>query len=295
MTAAPLDEAWLRSYPLPTPDAAGDKEDKGKLLIIGGSAAVPGALLLCTESAMRVGAGKVKMATIDAAAVALGLLFPEAAVLSLPADSEGEIATGAVPKLITSIQRADAILIGPAMASGENATAVTSAALAHAPDGSVIVLDAGAINCCAQITEEQRSAGHSLIITPHCGEMAALLDMEKAEVQSRLEQIAILAARRFGAFVVLKSRSTVIATPFGEALTYASECPGLGTAGSGDVLAGIIGGLCARGLAPLSAAAWGVWLHGESGRLAAREIAGGGFLARELPPRLPVLLESMTL
>jgi NAD(P)H-hydrate repair Nnr-like enzyme with NAD(P)H-hydrate dehydratase domain len=127
-------------------------------------------------------------------------------------------------------------------------------------------------------------------MTPHSGEMAALLECHKDAVTADPAGVAADVARRFGAVVVLKDAETVIAAPNGKLLHYAGGGVGLGTGGSGDVLAGAIGGLLARGLPPLVAAGWGVWLHGEAGRALATRIGPVGFLARELLPELPRLL-----
>jgi NAD(P)H-hydrate repair Nnr-like enzyme with NAD(P)H-hydrate dehydratase domain len=120
--------------------------------------------------------------------------------------------------------------------------------------------------------------------------MASLLNMEKEAVEKALAEVAVEAANQFGAIVVLKSVRTVVAAPGEDPLEYRSDSPGLGTGGSGDVLAGVIGGLMARGAGSLVAAAWGVWLHGEAGKNAAQRWGPIGFLARELPALLPRLL-----
>lgn len=281
-SAARLDEKWLAAHPLPGADEAADKDDKGRLLIVGGSSSVPGALLLSAEAAMRVGAGKVKVATIEQAALPLGIAFPEVAVIGLPSTKGGEIASQASVTLRPSIVRSDAILIGPAMSDGDETRDLVRALLLAAGQDTAVLLDAGAVSSAGALCDDIRSAGSSIVLTPHCGEMASLMDMDKAEVEAAQPDFARNAARRFGATIVLKSSSTVIATPDGDLLRYDSDCPGLGTAGSGDVLAGVIAGLLARGVEPLAASAWGVWLHGTCGREAARAIGPIGFMARDL-------------
>lgn len=289
--AARLDEKWLAAHPLPSADEAADKDDKGRLLIVGGSSSVPGALLLSAEAAMRVGAGKVKVATIEQAALPLGIAFPEVAVIGLPTTKEGEIASQASVTLGPSIDRSDAILIGPAMSDGDETRDLVRALLLAAGQETAVLLDAGAVSSAGTLCDDIRNAGSSIVLTPHCGEMASLMDLDKAEVEAAQPDVARNAARRFGATIVLKSSSTVIATPDGDLLRYDSDCPGLGTAGSGDVLAGVIAGLLARGVEPLTASAWGVWLHGTCGREAARAVGPIGFMARDLPPFLPQSLQ----
>jgi hydroxyethylthiazole kinase-like uncharacterized protein yjeF len=287
-----LDRAWLKAHPLPSAAHAGDKDEKGRLLIVGGSLSVPGALLLSAEAAMRVGCGKVKVATVAQAALPLGIAFPEAAVIGLPATPEGEVASGAAKSLETSLERADAVLIGPAMADDDDIRDLTCALLGMAKKQSPMVLDAGAVSCAEPLEDAIREAACAVVLTPHCGEMASLMNMKKAEVEDGQADIALAAALRFGATVALKSSTTVIATPQGDVLTYDSQCPGLGTAGSGDVLAGVIAGLLARGAEPLAAVGWAVWLHGACGREASIRQGVIGFMARDLPPLLPTLLEN---
>jgi len=290
ISVANLDENWLSSHPLPGADEAADKDDKGRLLIVGGSLSVPGALLLSIEAAMRIGAGKVKVATIEQAALPLGVACPEVAIMGLPSTREGEIASRAFETLGPSIERSDAVLVGPAMSDGADTRDLVRALLLAAGPDTAVLLDAGAVSSARSSCEAIRAAASSIVLTPHCGEMASLMDMDKAKVEAAQPDVATHAARQFGATVVLKSSSTFIATPAGDLLRYDSGCPGLGTAGSGDVLAGVIAGLLARGVEPFTASAWGVWLHGACGREAAQTVGPIGFMARDLPRSLPQFL-----
>ncbi|HEU0043705.1 NAD(P)H-hydrate dehydratase [Sphingomonas sp.] len=284
-----LDPAWRAAHPVALPTGDTSKDGRGRLLIVGGSQGVPGALLLTGEAALRVGAGKVKLATIAGAATGLGLRFPEAAVLALP-EADGEIAGGAVEVLMPLLERIDALVLGPGIVdAGAAAGLVRGLAGADAPDCS-LVLDAAAVACAGPLCELLGGWGGRIVMTPHHGEMAALLDCDKDAVAADPVKVAVEVARRFQAVVVLKDSATVIAAPDGAVLHYAGGGVGLGTGGSGDVLAGVIGGLLARGLPPLVAAGWGVWLHGEAGRALTGRIGPVGFLARELLPELPGLL-----
>jgi len=131
-----------------------------------------------------------------------------------------------------------------------------------------------------------------MVMTPHQGEMAALTGIDADQIAADPVRIACDTARRFGAVIVLKAGETIVAPPDAAPLQYASDCTGLATGGSGDVLAGVIGGLLAQGADPVVAAAWGVWLHGEAGRAAADAIGPIGFLARDLAPLIPGLRAS---
>jgi hydroxyethylthiazole kinase-like uncharacterized protein yjeF len=131
------------------------------------------------------------------------------------------------------------------------------------------------------------------VITPHAGEMATILGMDKGEVERDPLAIARRAADELGAVVALKGPETFIASPEGEAYCYSSGNVGLATSGSGDVLAGIVGGLLARGADPLRAAAWAVYLHGEAGNALAATMGRIGFLARELADEIPPILQRL--
>lgn len=287
---APLDAAWLAAHPLPGFDADVDKNSRGTVLAVGGSLTVPGAIALTAEAALRAGAGKVRIGLPDPAALAMGLLNPEFAVVGLPTGADGELTAGGIDRLGESLDRCDTLVLGPGMGAAATVRPLVRGLLATARDGLSIVLDAAAISCSARLADAISAHGGRVVLTPHHGEMAALLGCAEADIAGDDVALAADAARRFGAVVVLKSARTVIAGPDGTVLRHAGGGPGLATAGSGDVLAGIVGGLLARGADPLRAAGWGVWLHGEAGRVLARRGAVG-FLARELAAQVPALMD----
>ena len=281
-----IDSGWCNANPVPPPSGDTSKDGRGTLLIAGGSRLVPGALLLTGEAALRVGAGKVKLATIESAAIGLGLRFPEAAVVALP-EAEGEIAAAAVETLTGLLERTDTLVLGPGMGGQEAAAALVRGLAAKPSPGTSLVLDAAAVACAGPLCALLAGYADRLVFTPHEGEMASLTGRDKEEVTADPAGVASAVARQFRAVVVLKGAETVIASPEGELLHYPGGGVGLGTGGSGDVLAGAIGGLLARGMPPMVAAGWGVRLHGEAGRLLAAQIGTVGFLARELLPELP--------
>lgn len=282
-----IDSAWLAANPLPQPGGDTDKNKRGQVLVAGGSASVPGALRLTGEAAFRAGAGKVQIAGPDTATVALGMAMPEAAVFPLPINPDGELAAAAGEAIGERIGHCHALVLGPGMGIGADAAAILKAVLANPRDDLSLLLDATMIPTAAKLEAEVRSWQGRLIMTPHPGEMAALMDCDEDDACAEL---AGRAATRFDATIVLKTAETWIATPDKETLHYPGGGPGLATGGSGDTLAGIIGGLLARGAAPQVAAAWGVWLHGEAGRLLAQRTGPLGFLARELLAEVPGLM-----
>jgi ADP-dependent NAD(P)H-hydrate dehydratase len=280
-----VDAALLRAWPLRRPDADDGKEDRGRVLVVAGSRDVPGAARLAGEAALRAGAGKLQIATIAGAGTALGLLVPEARVLELPADRDGAI-RAASAEVGRCAAGAQCVLIGPGMSPGA-ATSRLALTLASRASGAV-VLDAGALAAV-------HDGGSDVIrvLTPHAGEMAALMHTAIARIESDPLGVATGFAREHGVFVVLKGPTTVIAAPDGEAWRYTDGAVGLATSGSGDVLAGLLAGLLARRVPPAQAAVWAVALHGAAGRALAARHGHIGFLARDLAGEVPRLLDAM--
>lgn len=286
-----LDARWLANHPLPALEGETDKNSRGRVLVAGGATHVPGAIRLTGEAALRSGAGKLQMATVEAAAIPLGLAVPEAAVIALPVDRRGELCKRAVPLLRAALDRCDAFVLGPGMGDSDAAAVIVETLLDSPREGLSIVLDAAAIACADRLRDMLSCHAGRLVLTPHRGEMAALTGIDADEIARDLEGTASRAAARCGSVVALKGSETIIADPDGTLLHYPGGGVGLATGGSGDVLAGIIGGLLSRGASPIVAAAWGVWLHGEAGRRLANDVGRIGFLARELLPHIPALLE----
>lgn len=280
-----LDAGWMRAHPLPMPGDGG-KEERGQVLVVGGELAIVGAVLLAGTAALRAGAGKLQLAACAEAAVALGVAMPEARVFALPQTPNGLPSSDAAQVLAEPVADCDALLIGPGMMRDEENMARALLALAPSPP---TVLDAGALN--ALKSGASRSGG--LVLTPHAGEMARLLDREKSEIEADPLGAARQAAARFDAVVVMKGARTHVVAPDGDAGLYAGGGVGLGVSGSGDVLGGLIAGLLARGVPPFAAAAWGVFLHGEAGRRLAARIGTLGFLAREIAAEVPAVMDGV--
>jgi len=277
----------LRQWPLPQPDASG-KEARGRLLVIAGSAEMPGAARLAGDAGLRAGAGKLALATAASAAVQLALAVPEARVIALPETAKGGIAPPAIELVQESAARADAILVGPGM-QDEDATCGLVRALMRAGIEAPILLDACAINA---VRDRGKSAA-PILVTPHAGEMAHLLGRGKDDVEREPAACAREAARRWQAVVALKGAISFIAAPDGRLWRHEGGNVGLGVSGSGDVLAGLIAGLAGRGAPLEQAAAWGVRLHARAGERLAARLGTLGYLARELAFEVPPSLEQL--
>jgi hydroxyethylthiazole kinase-like uncharacterized protein yjeF len=285
-----IDSAWIAANPVPVHSSGTTKNSRGRVLAIGGSRMVPGAMRLTGEAALRVGAGKLQMATVGSAAVMLGLLVPEAASIALAEDAEGEIAAQDCTSLEKALAECDVVVVGPGIGNVDVAKQLLRKALSEQRDDLVLVVDAMAIGSLPKLRAEAAQFAGRLILTPHYGEMALLTGRDEKDIAADPDAVARDAATDFGAIVFLKGSSTVVADPEGALLHYGGGGTGLATGGSGDVLAGAIGGLISRGASPLVAAGWGVWLHGQSGRRVATTSGPIGFLARELPDEFPRLL-----
>jgi ADP-dependent NAD(P)H-hydrate dehydratase len=286
--------ALLRRMPLPQPDAAGDKDDRGQVLVVGGSTQVAGAVLLAGVAALRAGAGKLQLATVASSASALGMAVPEALVVALPQTRTGEIAgSRAVGALSAFAAQTSALLVGPGMSSERSAHALLTPLVRRLSSEATLVLDAAAILALRTDDTLLHSLGGRAVLTPHAGEMASLLGIEKGDVEDDPSATAREAAARFGAVVALKGAESWIAEPNGIVYRYSGGTVGLATSGSGDTLAGIIAGLAARGAPPIRAALWGAFVHGAAGRALSRRVGPIGFLARELLAELPPLLRRL--
>jgi ADP-dependent NAD(P)H-hydrate dehydratase len=281
----------LRRIPLPEPDEEGDKDSRGRVLAVGGSAQTPGAILLAGVAALRAGAGKLQLATVRSVATALGVAVPESLVVALPETRAGEIAGERAGRtLVERAERVDALLLGPGMSSDRGAHALIRMLARRLGDDAMLVLDAAAVTALRDDDELLLGLHGRAVLTPHAGEMATLLDVAKGEVEANPASLALEAAARFGAVVALKGPESWIAGPDGTLFHYAGGSVGLATSGSGDTLAGIVAGLAARGAPPAHAAVWGAYLHGEAGEVLARRVGPIGYLARELLDEVPGLM-----
>jgi ADP-dependent NAD(P)H-hydrate dehydratase len=281
--------ALLRRWPLPQPDEAGDKEERGRVLVVGGAREMPGAVMLAATAALRAGAGKLRIATCSSIAQAVAVAIPEARVFSLPETKQGAIAASSAKSLAQYASEVQAVLIGPGMVDEKAVMKIMESLLPRLADVTV-VLDAACLSCFASAPDWLHESKVKAILTPHAGEMARMLKMDAAAVRRDALSVAARAAREFRAVITLKGAETFIVAPDGEAYANRAGNVGLATSGSGDTLSGIIAGLAARGADPLRAAAWGVYLHAKAGDKLARRMGKLGFLARELLDEIPQLM-----
>ena len=285
-----VDDEYLRQWPLPQPDADGDKEERGRILVIAGSREMPGAVILAVNAALNAGAGKLTVATLASVARLVATAIPEARVIELAETDAGGIDPSAVQQVRELVSHVDAVLIGPGM-QDEPAVCDFCAELLQHLSTPVLILDAAAMGVVVQPNGKKFSS--PTILTPHAGELAHLTGGSKDAIAAHPAESAADAARYWNAFVALKGATTFVAAPGGSLWRHSGGNVGLAVSGSGDVLAGVIAGLASRGASPEQAAVWGVALHARAGeRLAARS-GPLGYLARDLSAELPALMGAL--
>ncbi|WP_432544855.1 NAD(P)H-hydrate dehydratase [Kineococcus sp. SYSU DK002] len=286
--AVTVTSAVLRQWPLPPPGVG--KESRGRTVVVGGSTKTPGAVLLSAESALRSGAGKLQVATTRDTATAVAVALPEALVLGLPQTGEGGIdpACADDEELVELVRGAHAALLGVGAVGEPDVRALLESLVPGL--GNTVVLDALGL---APVTADATFLHHlrgQAVLTPNLAELAIVLDADPEEVEGDVGAAALELARRSRCTVAAGGGESWVAAPDGRLWRDASGGAGLGVSGSGDVLSGIVTGLCARGADPTQAAVWGVHLHGRAGDRLAASVGRLGFLARELPPEVPAVL-----
>lgn len=281
-----LDRRALTGFPLP-PVEDGDKHSHGRLLVVAGSRTLPGAALLCARAAMRAGAGKLQIATVESVAVQVGVAMPESRTVGLAEADDGGFAAGAVDQVADLASDVDAIVAGPGMFASSTCEAIAAALLRA---GKALALDAGMLRSLPDRAGQARRSRQLPVLLPHAGEMAALLGREKSDVEKDPIGCGLACAERYDSITLVKGPVSRIVHPDGRVWTYRGGASGLGVSGSGDSLAGIVGGLLARGADPLTAVLWSVLLHGEAGEQLSLKVGPTGFLAREIADEIPALL-----
>ena len=285
---------WARATLPPRPEGA-NKGTFGKVLVVGGSRRYVGAPGLAAAGAYRAGAGLVTIACPAGIQAALAAGLAEATWLPQAETSEGGLAGESALALRSEWATFEAAVLGPGTGNSEATRALTWAVLPDLADlAGGAVIDADALNALATMPDGARRLPPRAVLTPHPGEMARLLGIPVADVQSRRLPVAREAADRFGCVVVLKGAHSVVAAPGGRTALSPFANPLLATAGSGDVLAGMIAGYLAQGLDPFEAAALGVYLHAATGEALRGEYGVSGLLAGEIAAKLPSVVKEIS-
>jgi ADP-dependent NAD(P)H-hydrate dehydratase / NAD(P)H-hydrate epimerase len=263
---------------------AAHKGDFGHLLALAGARGKSGAALLCGGAALRVGTGLVTLAGPSSLNAIFSSVLVEAMTIPFRERADGSLALdeGAIAQ---ALQGKSAVAFGPGVGVSTDTIGLTRWLLAHSE--LPLVIDADGLNCLATDLSPLREARGPVILTPHPGEMARLLQTSNAEVQSRRIEVARAFATRHRCCLVLKGAHTVIAAPEGQVWVNTTGNPGMASGGMGDVLTGVLAGLLAQGYPAAEACMLGVYLHGYAGDRAAQEKGEAGIIARDVIEQLP--------
>lgn len=270
----------------PLPDGGDSKNSRGTVLVVGGAIRSPGAAMLAGLAALRVGAGRLALAVGESVAIPVAVAVPECGVVPLP-ERRGHVRGAGLTEAADDLGRADAVLVGPGLDDIDETAALVRRLDGLLGDDATLVLDAFALGALATTPQLRDGLPARLILTPNLDEAELLLGRPLADDAG--PDIAELAERY---------RATVTCygavAGSGERWEVEHGGAGLGTSGSGDVLAGAIAGFAARGLDPLGAGVWGTYSHAVAGDRLSADIAPIGYLARDLLPELTRTLADPT-
>jgi NAD(P)H-hydrate epimerase len=269
------------------------KHEVGRALLIAGSRSMTGAALLSGEGALVGGAGMVYVAAPASAAALLHGHRPELIIRSVAETAGGGLAVGAVDGLLAYAAPMHAVGIGPGLGVEDG---TKQAVLALVERLAVpMVVDADALNALAGHTDVIKKAKAPRILTPHAGELARLMETTAATIEGDRMGSAAAAATRFGAIVLLKGARTVVAQPGGRTFVISTGNPGMASAGTGDVLTGLIAALLAQRLTPVAAAILGAHVHGMAGDLARDARTELSMTASDVAAQVPKAFQQLML
>jgi NAD(P)H-hydrate epimerase len=280
-----IDAAVLELVPRRGSDST--KFTAGEVLVCGGSTGLTGAPCMASEAAMRAGAGYVTALVPESLDPIFEVRLLEVMTVPLP-DDQGSLTTAASDRVLERSQRAGAMVLGPGVGRAPD-TLQLMRSLARSAE-LPLVLDADGLNAHAQRLESLSERPAPTVLTPHAGELARLLGIESSDVSAHRLQSVRAAAAAANAIVLLKGDDTLVADADGRVAVSRGGSSGLATAGTGDVLSGVIGALLAKRVDPFAATCAAVLVHAAAGRLAAQEIGSEGVIASDVIARLPAAL-----
>jgi len=271
---------------LPRRQASSTKFTSGHVLIVGGSRGLTGAPRMAAHASMRTGAGYVTACVPASLQTILASAGPPEMMSRGLADEGGALTEEGVDSVLKETERGGALALGPGLGRSDGAVAFARTLAQRA--AVALVLDADGLNAHAGCLTELASRQAPTVLTPHAGELGRLLELDSSEIERERLRHVRAAAELAGAVVVLKGDDSLIADPAGRVAVSPGGVPALATAGTGDVLTGVIAALLAQGLDAFAAAAAGVWLHAAAGREAARrQGAAEGVVASDVIAALP--------
>jgi ADP-dependent NAD(P)H-hydrate dehydratase len=284
----------LAEHPLPDHGDASSKDDRGCTLVVGGTTETPGAVLLAGVAALLAGAGQLQLATAASAAVGLAVAVPEARVIGIEGGRPEAFDAAAAEQLDRPLETAAAVLVGPGTFTPDTTRRLVARAVEVLVDTEgVLVLDAGSLPLLAEDPDLVAPLGPRAVVMPNPSEVGRMLDPDGAP-DDEVDPGACVteAVERFGCVVTVRGGDSWTAQPGSPTYLDRAGVVGLATSGSGDVLAGLIAGLAARGADPLAAVLWATQAHGRAGQRCTVRSGPVGFLARDLLDEVgPALVE----
>ncbi len=253
------------------------KGSLGRVMIVAGSPGMTGAAIMAAESALMGGAGLVYLAVPQSLESSVSARLVEVITISLAETGSGIISPAAAETILGKAGHCDALAVGPGLDPGGDTAKLLEQVIVSSP--VPLVIDAGALDALKGRPELLKEAKYPVVITPHPGEMARLSGLSVRDVQENRLEVALDHARKWGVYLLLKGFNTIIASPDGKAAINPTGGPALATAGSGDLLTGLIASFLAQGLEAENAARAGAFIHGLAGDLVPE---GRGHMAREV-------------
>lgn len=255
----------------------------GKVLVIAGSEEYPGAAYLACAASYRVGAGLVTLATDNLVKIIVSKKLPEVTFLSRD-------------EFASKMNDYDVLLVGPGLGQSNQAIElIRTLCINYSNNRYKVVIDGDGLNILSKMDNWWKRLDGEVVLTPHPGEMARLTGLTVQEIQADRINVTQRYSKKWGRVIVLKGANTVIVSPAGAVATAPFANPVLATAGTGDVLAGIIAGMLAQGLQSFDAACLGVYIHGLAGEMLREKIGYAGALASDLLPFLPLVFKQLSL
>ncbi len=261
------------------------KGDYGHLLVIAGSLGMAGAACLSSEAALRSGCGLVTLGVPESLNAIVQKKLTEVIIKPLPETTQKALSEKALAKILALLKNKDAAAIGPGLSQDKQTVQLVLRLLPHLKIPAV--LDADALNSLAGNFALIKKIKAPVIITPHPREMSRLMNLTVGYIQKSRKEVAMQAARKYNITVVLKGHNTVIAHPGHKIYVNKTGNPGMATAGSGDVLCGIISSFLAQGAQPFQAAKLGAYVHGAAGDLAAKQTGEVSLIASDILGKIP--------
>ncbi len=268
------------------------KGDFGHIFILAGSGGLTGAAALCSNAALRSGAGLVTLGIPASLNSIMARKLTEVMTFSLAETEAQSLSLKAENRILKKIQASDIVVLGPGISQHPETQKLINRLVLKID--KTMVLDADALNAISGSTAVLKKVKADYVITPHHGEMARLIDRSAEYVKNNRLIVAKKFSHDYNAVVVLKGAGTVVTDPAGKCYINTTGNPGMATAGSGDVLTGIIAGFLAQGLKLFDAARLGVYIHGSAGDLTAKDKGEIGLIAGDILENIPYAIKKVT-